>query len=224
MPKRTRTTYTKTCPFCAVGFSTRDQRQKHCGIKCSRAATTGRTMLSKTCPKCNQDFETRYRWQICCSRGCLSKYPQELRETRQALLCLWHNMHIRCEDKTNKAYYRYGGRGIYVCEEWITFEPFYRWALSSGYQRRLSLDRFPNNDGPYSPENCRWANARQQQQNMRSNRNITAWGETKCLSEWVRDDRAKYRHSSIARRIESGMTCELAIGGMLSADSLNPVP
>ena len=71
-------------------------------------------------------------------------------------------MKRRCYNKHNEHFDRYGGRGIIVCDEWKTdFMNFYDWAMSNGYDDKLSIDRI-NNEGNYEPSNCRWANQKQQ--------------------------------------------------------------
>jgi hypothetical protein len=75
-------------------------------------------------------------------------------------------MRERCEDPRVGAYARYGAKGISVCEEWKDFEMFYEWAISSGFQRGLEIDRRDGTKG-YCPENCRWANSAQQNANIR---------------------------------------------------------
>jgi hypothetical protein len=67
----------------------------------------------------------------------------------------WQNMKARCSNPKHPKYYRYGGRGVSVCEEWDTIQGFSAWALASGWQEGLSIDRI-NNDGNYCPENCHW--------------------------------------------------------------------
>lgn len=68
----------------------------------------------------------------------------------------WLSMKGRCNNPNNKAYARYGKRGIAVCDEWQTSpEQFINWCQFAGYRRGLVLDRI-NNDGPYSPDNCRF--------------------------------------------------------------------
>lgn len=65
---------------------------------------------------------------------------------------IWASMKNRCSDP---ALERYGGRGITVCTEWQDFIPFKDWALSTGYEDGLELDRI-NTNGNYEPSNCRW--------------------------------------------------------------------
>lgn len=99
---------------------------------------------------------------------------------------IWINMRRRCTDHREKDYPRYGGRGITVCDEWCSsFEAFRDWALANGYQESLSLDRSDNN-GPYSPENCKWATPQEQANNRRGNVTVTLDGQTHTLAEWER--------------------------------------
>jgi hypothetical protein len=85
----------------------------------------------------------------------------------------WHGIRQRCFNPKNISYPQYGGRGIKVCDEWFEFENFYR-DMGPEYESRIakgekiSLDRYPDNDGNYEPGNCRWATIEQQNRNMRT--------------------------------------------------------
>lgn len=94
---------------------------------------------------------------------------------------IWANMLQRCNNFKCK---NYGGRGITVCDEWKTFELFYKWATSNGYTDDLQIDRI-NNDGNYEPSNCRWVTNKQNMRNYRRNRLVTINGETKTVAEWA---------------------------------------
>ena len=69
----------------------------------------------------------------------------------------WQDMKSRCYAERNKSFYRYGGRGITVCDEWRnSFENFADWAIiCPSLKSSLQIDRI-NNDGNYEPENCRF--------------------------------------------------------------------
>jgi len=99
---------------------------------------------------------------------------------------VWVAMLQRCENPSDKAYKNYGGRGITVCAEWHNAEKFINWALASGWEKGLSIDRI-DNDGNYEPSNCRWATRKEQQRNRRNNRLIVFNGKTQCLADWAEE-------------------------------------
>lgn len=101
---------------------------------------------------------------------------------------IWRNMIQRCTNPKNQKYYRYGGRGITVCEEWRKFENFYNWSIENGYDESLNakqctIDR-KDNDGDYCPENCRWTTSSVQSGNRSDNVYLTFNGETHSSPEW----------------------------------------
>jgi hypothetical protein len=118
-------------------------------------------------------------------------------------------MKSRCLRVTDPKYHCYGGRGIAIDSEWLTWDGFLRWAETSGFRPGLQLDRIDNN-GPYAPGNCRWITHRQQMHNTRVNRLITAWGETKCKAEWRDDPRCVVHIDTALRRIDGGIAPEVA--------------
>lgn len=101
----------------------------------------------------------------------------------------WRNMQYRCFNKSNRAYHNYGGRGISVCDEWQKekgFLNFYKWALKNGYEIGLTLDRI-DNDGDYSPHNCRWVSRKTQCRNKRTNVKINYQGKSLTIVEWCEE-------------------------------------
>lgn len=99
---------------------------------------------------------------------------------------VWSSMRGRCNNPTDSSYERYGGRGIAVCLAWDDFRVFEEWALTSGYSHSLSIDRI-DNDGPYSPDNCRWATAKTQCRNRRVTPRMTYRGKTASVAEFAEE-------------------------------------
>jgi hypothetical protein len=91
-------------------------------------------------------------------------------------------MRDRCNNPNCRAYKNYGGRGIAICPEWDDFAIFRDWALEKGYDSNLTIERI-DNDGPYSPQNCRWATRKEQAQNRRGNIMVTFNDESMTLAE-----------------------------------------
>lgn len=77
----------------------------------------------------------------------------------------WYAMKTRCYNKNQKQYADYGGRGIRVCKRWKN--SFVNFLQDMGKcPSGATLDR-ENNDGNYTPRNCRWATRVQQNRNHR---------------------------------------------------------
>lgn len=98
------------------------------------------------------------------------------------------NMKQRCFNSNNPEYHNYGGRGIKICDRWLGKEGFIHFMEDMGTcpAEGLSIDRIDNN-GNYSPENCRWATQKEQQSNKRQNVLIERNGQIKVLSAWAKD-------------------------------------
>ena len=94
------------------------------------------------------------------------------------------NIKSRCNNKNDRNYPNYGGRGITYDRKWQTYKGFLE-DMGSTWKPGLSIDRIDNN-GNYCKENCRWATRKEQNNNRRTNRHIEFNKETKTLIEWVR--------------------------------------
>lgn len=110
------------------------------------------------------------------------------------------NMKRRCNGVKTPYYKNYGGRGIKYCDEWEKYENFKKWALESGYEEGLSLDRIDVN-GNYYPENCRWISKKEQANNKRQSIMITYNGKTQSLQRWAEESGMRY--STFRARIRS---------------------
>lgn len=125
--------------------------------------------------------------------------------TREKLRDVWKHMKQRCDNPSNHAYARYGGRGITYCDEWKDYSAFREWALSNGYEERLSLDRIDPN-GNYEPTNCRWITIREQQRNKERTIYAEINGVVRPLVEWAEISGVLYR--KIRYRYERGIRGE----------------
>lgn len=116
---------------------------------------------------------------------------------RVRLYWVWAQMRDRCQNPNAKQFNDYGGRGISVCERWAEFENF---EADMGARPDGSLLDRKDNDGPYSPENCRWATRKEQNSNRRNCIYVDCDGERVTLREYCRRKGIKYR--PIVKRIQ----------------------
>ena len=98
---------------------------------------------------------------------------------------IYRAMKKRCYTESHPHFGRYGGRGILICDEWLSSkEAFTKWALSNGYSDNLTIDRI-DVDGNYSPQNCRWATYREQMRNKSSTAFVEYDGELLQLQDFL---------------------------------------
>lgn len=136
---------------------------------------------------------------------------------------VWEGMMRRCYCERHRAYHRYGGRGIDVCNQWHDRNTFFAWLISNGWQKGLQLDRIDNNAG-YYPENCRVVDVSTNANNRCNNRLVEIRGELLTVAQVSR----KYGilHSTLMYRIKNlGLVGEDIIMGMMRKrqNSLNRV-
>lgn len=124
-----------------------------------------------------------------------------------------HNIYARCLNKKSKYYKNYGARGIKICDRWKqgapdAIENFFA-DMGPRPSPAHSIDRI-DNDGPYSPANCRWAVDSEQSRNKRNNKFITHAGRTQVVIDWAEELGLQPR--KIYWRLVHGWTHAQALG------------
>lgn len=128
--------------------------------------------------------------------------------SRDRIARIWYGMVDRCTNLERKDFDRYGGRGIKICKEWIGENGlinFINWAKDNGYQNDLTIERKDNN-GNYSPDNCRWATWDEQAQNKRSTIYLNVKNEKKKLIDIAKQSNIK--RGTILCRSQKGVPTE----------------
>ena len=139
------------------------------------------------------------------SCGCFGREQTILKKTTHGMagtqkFRLWASIKGRCYNRKNPAYKHYGGRGIIMCERWKnSVEAF--WNDMGPCPPGASIDRVDNN-GPYSPENCRWATLREQSLNKRNTLKVTLNGRVVPLLDACSETGLGYR--TLMARVSAG--------------------
>lgn len=137
------------------------------------------------------------------SCGCLQKEITSKRSkthghSKAPVYNIWLKMKKRCYDENDPQYKDYGGRGIKICDRWL--KSFSNFLEDMGEKPGgLTIERIDNNTG-YSPDNCRWASRREQNQNKRNNKYYEYKGMRLTMTEWSR--RLGINPSSMFERFE----------------------
>ena len=119
----------------------------------------------------------------------------------------WTSMKQRCNNENAPDYHRYGGRGIKVCDEWLDFVNFYN--DMGDRPKDFTLDRV-DNDGDYTPDNCKWSSSKEQTRNRRDTNLQKIDGVTMCFKDWC--ERYGIPRTTVYNRMRrSGMTFEQAL-------------
>lgn len=195
---------------CAEPSLRRQQRvlcQCDCGTRPTVHVDNLKRGLTKSCGCLRQELGRSRIRHGSARRGCVTSEHRA-----------WQEMHARCTNANLRNFHRYGGRGISVCEHWAVFENF----LSDMGHRppRTSLDRI-DNDGNYEPGNCRWADAKTQARNTRSNRIIEWHGISKPISAWAEE--LGIHRGTLTMRLRNGWSVERAFTCKAYERALRPV-
>jgi len=98
----------------------------------------------------------------------------------------WTKMRERCLNPNHTHHEHYGGRGITICDRWLnSFEAFVE-DMGTRPSKRHSIDRIDNDRG-YSPDNCKWSTAKEQNRNKTNGRRVTWNGRTLSVTEWAEE-------------------------------------
>lgn len=160
----------------------------------------------------NEATTTTHRLQSGATRscGCLYKEAHANGHAKKthgmhgtAIHGVWKNMLGRCRNPSDAAYANYGGRGISVCEQWLSFASFY--ADMGDPPAGMSIER-RDNDGPYTKDNCYWATRTEQVRNRRNSIKVTLRGETRPLKVWCEEFGVAY--PAAHRRLKRGLPLE----------------
>lgn len=120
----------------------------------------------------------------------------------------WRAIQTRCYNSSSKDYKRYGGRGIRVCEQWLKSFPAFFQDMGPRPSRFYSIER-KENDGPYAPENCRWATAKEQSENRCNTIMLEHSGEAHTVSDWSR--LLGIHKATLQHRLKRGWSVEKAL-------------
>ena len=165
-----------------------------CGNECVVSASNLVSGHSKQCPQCGYKA--------------MAKKVTSHGMTGTKLYGVWNTMKNRCSNPSVKSYRDYGGRGIKVCDEWLNADTFFKWAKATGYKDGMEIDRIDNN-GDYTPKNCRWVTRTENANNKSINKVIEHEGMTKTLADWARYYGVNYKN--LSRLLIRGYTMDEAI-------------
>lgn len=119
----------------------------------------------------------------------------------------WRGIRHRCLNPRARVFKHYGGRGITVCERWLTFENFYA-DVGPRPSPAHSIDRYPDNDGNYEPGNVRWATITEQNLNTRRTKYVS---RKERISVFEAGARTGLNENTVRARLRSGWTADRAV-------------
>lgn len=161
---------------------------------------------------CGRHFTSRYFNIIKPIKSCgcekYDKFRKMIRkhgDSNSRLNRIWCAMKTRCLNPNSKAYPNYGGRGISICDSWMDYKNFKKWATENGYEDGLSIERIDVNKN-YCPENCTFIPLSDQVKNRRCTVYVDVNGEEMMEADAIRLTGISY--AVIKRRRDSGVPKE----------------
>lgn len=159
-------------------------------------------------------FDLRNGKSKCC--GCIAtgKPLQYHGYSQHRLYKIHTDIEYRCNDPSDDSYHNYGGRGIYICDEWSGRDgriAFIKWSLENGWEKGLEIDRI-DNDGPYAPWNCRYVTRKENDRNRRGNIYYEFQGKERTAGEILElHNPHNLSVASVVHRLKKGQSVEEAI-------------
>jgi len=153
------------------------------------------------------------RTGVTTSCGCLQKEKASHANTTHGMTgsiehrC-WRHIKGRCYNKNDSRYMNYGGRGISVCDRWLSsFEHFYA-DMGERPSDKTSIERI-NNDLGYSPDNCKWATSYEQSNN--TSRSVVMEYNGERLNRTQMAKKYGIAHSTFRMRLSLGWSIHDAL-------------
>lgn len=157
---------------------------------CDHKDNDGHKLYRVKCVKCGCELHLRkhniQRVKTCRHVDARGQKKLSTKWNNKRLQRIFYSMKRRCYSPGNKSYAAYGGRGIQICEEWLS-DPkrFEEWAIAHGYDDHMTIDRV-SADHNYEPENCRWVSFRDNATYRRNTHVIYVDGVGRTGKDWAR--------------------------------------
>lgn len=192
--------------------------QAHIPMYVCRCSCPNQTIVSV---RRDQLLDKRRGTRSCGCLAMVSGYKHGLNNSR--LQSIYDGMNKRCYNTSSDTHHTYKERHTEICPEWRGengLKNFADWAFSHGYKDDLTIDRIDNN-GPYSPDNCRWVTPYVQANNMSTNVRYTYDGTTMTRKCW---EYALGISSDLSyRRDKAGYTFDQVVDEVKSKDGINGI-
>lgn len=197
----------------------RSDNQRHIPMYVCRCSCQNQTIVSV---RRDMLLDEKRGTKSCGCLAMMSGYKHGLNHTR--LQSILGSMKKRCYNTSSDKHYQYKEKHIEICPEWNDpvngLKNFADWAMSHGYQDDLTIDRIDNN-GPYSPDNCRWVPPYVQANNTSLNTLSTHDGSTFSTSCW--GYALGIPRTSIIREISKGYTIDEVIKNRMMKHDINGI-